>query len=278
MMAAAFAAKASPPRMKPRSPGVKRPPRPADVKSASRTLDLLESFAKASQPLSHAELALRTAIPKSSLTELLRTLQARDYVEALGDGGPFRLGPAAQHLIAYGLDVQRLVACIEPAMQALAEQSTHSCGLNLLKADVVERVHGITAPSGLAMHEGVRAPLYASSAGKLFLARMDDAQLEQYFERVELRPLARRSIRSLGELHRQIHSARTEGVAYSRDEFTNGVVGLSAPVLDADGRMIAALGVAVPTAVFDQARAAVTRMLEAAAGSASAAVRRNSRL
>ena len=259
-----------------RSFPVQRKASHADVKSASRTLDLLEFLAQISQPVSHAELCLRTGIPKSSLTQLLRTLQARNYVESLGEGGPFRLGLAAHHLIAYGLDVQRLVACIQPAMEDLAKLSSHSCGLNLLKGDFVERVHGITAPTGLAMHEGVRAPLYASSAGKLFLARMTSADLEHYFERVQLRPIAKRSIRSLGELHRQIHSARTEGVAYSRDEFTNGVVGLSAPVDGKNGNMMAAIGIAVPTPVFDKSRAALTRMLEVAARGASTAVVDNS--
>lgn len=244
----------------------------ANVKSSSRTLDLLECLAQSGQPLSHSELCARTAIPKSSLTQLLRTLQGRDYVQALGDGGPFRLGAAALQLIAFGLDVQRLIACTQPAMQSLADATSQSCALNLLKGDYVERVHRIKGVAGLSLHEGVRAPLYASSAGKLFLARLSPAELESYFERVELRPLAKRSIRSLGELHRQINSARTEGLAYSQDEFTDGVVGLSAPVIDGDGRMIAAIGLAVPTAEFTTRRAMFTRLLHAAAQSASSAV------
>lgn len=241
----------------------------ASVKSAGRTLDVLECLAKSSQPLSHSELCARTSIPKSSLTQLLRTLQCRDYVQAMGDGGPFRLGPAAHQLIAFGLDVQRLIACAQPAMQSLADATSQSCALNLLKGDYVERVHRIKGASGLPLHEGVRAPLYASSAGKLFLARLSPAELESYFERVELIPLAKRSIRSLGELHRQIHSARSEGIAYSQDEFTDGVVGFSAPVLGSGGRMLAAIGLAVPTAEFAARRAMLTKALRSAAQSAS---------
>lgn len=255
-----------------RTPAVRGASPTAEVKSAGRTLDLLEVLAQASQPASHAALAARTAIPKSSLTQLLRTLQSRDYVESLGPGGPFRLGRAARHLVAFGMDVQRLVACAQPAMGQLCAAAAQSCGLNVLNGDVVERVHGVTAASGLAMHEGVRAPLYASSAGKLFLARMGPAALEQYFERVELRPLARQSIRSLGELHRQVRKARSEGLAYSHDEFTNGVVGVSAPVTDRHGSMVAALGLAVPTEAFTDRRLALAALLTSAAQAASAAL------
>jgi DNA-binding IclR family transcriptional regulator len=257
--------------MKSRRPEVQQT-RSANVKSASRTLDLLECLAKSSQPMSHAELSARTSIPKSSLTQLLRTLQCRDYVESMRDGGPFRLGNAARHLIAFGLDVQRLIACAEPAMQSLADATSQSCALNLLRGDCVERVHRIKGASGLALHEGVRAPLYASSAGKLFLARLSAAELESYFERVELLPLAKRSIRSLGELNRQIKSARSEGIAYSQDEFTDGVVGVSAPVVDGTGQMLAAIGLAVPTAAFAARRTMLAKALHSAAESASAAV------
>jgi DNA-binding IclR family transcriptional regulator len=246
--------------------------RSANVKSASRTLDLLECLAESSQPISHSELSARTSIPKSSLTQLLRTLQCRDYVESMGDGGPFRLGSAAHQLIAFGLDVQRLIACAQPAMQSLADATSQSCALNLLKGDFVERVHRIKGASGLPLHEGVRAPLYASSAGKLFLARLSPTELESYFERVELLPLAKRSIRSLGELPRQISRARSEGIASSQDEFTDGVVGFSAPVVDSGGRMLAAIGLAVPTAEFAARRTMLTKVLHSAARSASSVV------
>lgn len=54
-------------------------------------------------------------------------------------------------------------------MENLTAASGHSCGLNILSGDYVERIHGVTAPEavGYATHEGVRAPLYASPSGKL---------------------------------------------------------------------------------------------------------------
>jgi DNA-binding IclR family transcriptional regulator len=249
------------------------PPNPAGVKSAARTLDLLEALAKAHQAMTHSELALRTAIPKSSLTQLLRTLEARHYVESLGPNGPFRIGRATIDLISHGLDVQHIVACAREFMEELSAQSGHSCGLTVLSGDVVERVYGVMAPQGLAMHEGVRAPLYASSSGKLFLAYFDAEAREEYMARVELRPIARRSVRSVGELHRQVLQVRSEGVAFSQDEFTNGVVGFSAPVFNVHSKMVACLGLAVPTSIFEPQKAALTRLLKASARAVSARIR-----
>lgn len=250
----------------------------SSVKSAARTLDLLEALAKARQAMTHAELAQRTAIPKSSLTQLIRTLEARHYVESAGVSGPYRIGRAATDLIGHGLDVQHIVACAVEFMQKLSAETGHSCGLNVRVGDVVERVHGVTAPRGLAMHDGVRAPLYASSSGKLVLAFLDAKALEEYLARVELRPIARRSVRSVGELHRQVLSVRAEGVAYSQDEFTNGVVGFSAPVFNVHRKMIACLGLAVPTSVFEPRKLAFTKLLKATAQAVTGCVSSSTRV
>lgn len=237
------------------------------VKSAYRTLDLLEVLAKSDRAVAHAELALRAAIPKSSLTQLLKTLETRGYVEALGPTGPYRLGGSALNLVRHGLDVQRVVAAARPAMEQLTAASRYSCGLNILNGDFVERVHGVTAPEtvGFAMHEGVRAPLYASSSGKLFLAHMKAEELESYLERVEFRPITSRSLKSTGELRRQVELARVEGAAYSRDEFTNGIVGFSVPVMNVHSRMAASLGLAVPSPDFEGRRVSLLKTLQHAA-------------
>ena len=242
------------------------------VKSAARTLDLLETLAKARQALSHSDLALRTGIPKSSLTELIRTLEARHYIEPLGPNGPFRMGRAARDLVSHGLDVQHIVACASEIMETLSTRAGYSSGLYVIQGDVAERVHGVTAPQGLAMHEGVRAPLYACSTGKLHLAHLDAEALEAYLTRVELRPITKRSVRSVGELRRQLRQVRSEGVAFSQEEFTHGVVGFTAPIFNVHCRMIASLGLAVPASRFEPRKKALTDLIKASANAVSARI------
>lgn len=239
----------------------------AGVKSAYRTLDLLEVLAKSDRAVAHSELALRAAIPKSSLTQLLKTLETRGYVESLGPNGPYRLGSSALNLVRHGLDVQRVVMAARSSMKQLTADFKHCSGLNILSGDFVERIHGVTAPEtvGFAMHEGVRAPLYASSSGKLFLAHMKSEELESYLQRAEFRPITSRSLRSTGELRREVELARVEGAAYSRDEFTNGIVGLSVPLMNVHSRMVAALGLAVPSPDFEARRVALLKGLQNAA-------------
>ncbi|RYZ00913.1 MAG: MarR family transcriptional regulator, partial [Comamonadaceae bacterium] len=62
------------------------------VKSAFRVLDLLELLAGTGRAMTHSELARRSGIPKSSLTQLLRTLVQRGYVDQVPESLQFQLG------------------------------------------------------------------------------------------------------------------------------------------------------------------------------------------
>lgn len=69
------------------------------VKSAARVLDILELLASSGRAMTHAEIGRRTAIPKSSLTQLLRNLAERGYVEPVEDSLAFRTGYFSRALL-----------------------------------------------------------------------------------------------------------------------------------------------------------------------------------
>src|SRR5437879_4436188 len=57
-------------------------------------LYLLELRAQAGREMSHSDISETLEIPKSSLTQLLKNLQARGYVETTPNGRGYRLGDA----------------------------------------------------------------------------------------------------------------------------------------------------------------------------------------
>ncbi|HYI24246.1 MAG TPA: helix-turn-helix domain-containing protein, partial [Thermomicrobiales bacterium] len=68
------------------------------VKSADRTLKLLELFAGEADGMSLADVSARTGWPKSSTLALLRTLLHRDYLDVTSIDGKYRLGPRVASL------------------------------------------------------------------------------------------------------------------------------------------------------------------------------------
>ncbi|MBI5278266.1 MAG: IclR family transcriptional regulator [Burkholderiales bacterium] len=231
-------------------------PRQRSVKSADRVLDLLELLAGTGRPMSHTELAQRTQIPKGSLTPLLRNLAERGYVERLPDTPRFRLGDATYALARRGAHARGLVAASEPWLRRLVSATGESAGLSVLRGDVAERVAAAQSRKAIlySLHVGVLQPLYASSAGKILLAWMPAGEREDYLARVRFEPRTEQTIRSASVLRRQLRSVREEGIAWSIGEFTTGIAGVAAPVLDVHGRAAAAVGVALPVARLDEER------------------------
>ncbi|GAA5236984.1 IclR family transcriptional regulator [Verticiella sediminum] len=247
------------------------------VKSADRALDILELLAASGRSLGHAELARRTGIPKSSLTMMLRNLVDRGYVAVDPVEGPtgYRLGDSTYALARQGARVRDIVAVAQPALERLTRRVDESSALYLLRDDMAERVCSARSERALlyAMHVGVRAPLYANSAGKLFLAWKSARERERYLAALDMAPLTDRTLRSPVQLRRQLPRIRQEQAAYSLGEFTPGVAGVSVPVLDPHGKLLAGVGVALPEARLDEpCRQRLLAALRACAAEISAAL------
>lgn len=227
----------------------------ASVKSAVRVLDLLELLASTGRAMSHAEIARRTAIPKSSLSALLHSLAERGYVEQLSSL-QFQLGEGTYALARRGAHNRDLLNASEPWLLRLMKLTGESASLSVLRDNMAERIASSQSPRAVfySVHAGVLQPLYASSAGKVLLAWMPPSEREAYLRHVRLQPRTDQTIRSVTVLRRQLRQIREEGVGWSLGEFTAGIVGVAVPVLDAHGRALASLGLAQPADRIDDKR------------------------
>lgn len=226
------------------------------VKSADRVLDILELLASTGRSMTHSEIARRLNVPKSSLSQLLRNLTVRGYVEMAEESQAYRLGEGSFALARRGGQTRELVALARPHLEVLTAATGESSGLYLLNKNMAERVCSVNSKNALlyALHEGVRAPLYAHSGGKIFLAWLSGNDRENYLRQIRLVPLTDKTIVSVSVLRRQLQRIRSEGIAYSMSEFTPGVIGVGVPIFNIHGRILATLGLALPAARFDRTR------------------------
>jgi DNA-binding IclR family transcriptional regulator len=116
-----------------------------------------------------------------------------------------------------------------------------------------------------------RAPLHCTATGKVLLAF--NHELNVAFR--DGGALRRMTHRTLGRaaLDRELSVVRRQGVAYSREEFAEGVVCAAAPVFGPDGRVCMALGVAGPLSAV--ASAEVASMVKRAAHTVSGSIVRS---
>lgn len=225
----------------------------AAVKSADRVLDLFELLAHAGREMAHNEIADLLHIPKSSLTQLLRNLIARGYVEVTANGRGYRLGATLLDLSRSAGRVRDLVAQADAFLTEITRETGESSALNQIKGDQAEVVATITGPARLVTHMrlGDLAPLYATSGGKALLAHLPSSFQDEYCARVRFEAVTPATLRSVKALKKQLDAVRETGFAYSHEEWTPGIVGIGTPVLDGSGAPLGSINVAVPAARFN---------------------------
>jgi IclR family acetate operon transcriptional repressor len=251
-----------------------KPKSDAGVKSASRTLDILEYVADAAEPPTFSRLLIDLGVPRSSLFHLLNNLLARGYLEQESAGGRYRLGSRVGQLAAR-LQSPTLATIVLPHLRALSNALNETSGFNVRVGDNVEAVATAMGHQalGFTMKVGERAPLYAVSSGKIVLSLMNTAELGAYLDGVELQPITARTLQSKTALRRDVAAARKDGFAYSHEEFTPGITGISTAVVK-DGHLLGTVNLAVPTARFTEIQhAAFRRELRSAAVTLANALR-----
>jgi IclR family pca regulon transcriptional regulator len=83
--------------------------------------------------------------------------------------------------------------------------------------------------------------------GKVLLAALDDAALEQYLATVEFMPLTSRTVRDRGVLCDEVLEVREKGWCLVDQELEDGVRSVAVPVRDGSGRVVAAVNTSAHT-------------------------------
>ncbi|WP_225770022.1 IclR family transcriptional regulator [Inquilinus sp. Marseille-Q2685] len=218
------------------------------VKSADRVFDLFELLAPRREGLSHTAIADALGIPKSSLTQLLKTAIRRGYVGYDPDTKHYRLGARFGAIAGPASLIRDLIAQADTVLQEITAVTRESSALNILRDDAAEVVAAVNSPQRLVSHMrlGDLAPLYATSGGKVILAHMREHELKAYLGRVTLRPSTPRTITSVRELRSQLKDIRQEGIARSLEEYTPGIIGVATVVLSRQQTPLASINVAIP--------------------------------
>ncbi|MGO4421994.1 IclR family transcriptional regulator, partial [Streptomyces sp. MCAF7] len=153
----------------------------AQVKSAVRTVELLEFFA--GRPGMHSLAAVQEAVgyPKSSLYMLLRTLVELGWVETDATGTRYGIGVRALLVGTSYIDGDEVVAAARPTLDRLSDDTTET--IHLARLDGTNVVYLATRQSQHYLRPftrvGRRLPAHSTSLGKALLATYSDEQVRK---------------------------------------------------------------------------------------------------
>jgi DNA-binding IclR family transcriptional regulator len=223
-------------------------------------LDVLECIASARRPLSLTDVAMRVGMSKSSIHQLLATLQERRYVRRLPDQR-YCIGIRAWEVgcVADTLGLARTAA---PHMAQLVRETSDGVSLGVRDGRETVCIQLAESPRAVRVHANVgdRTPVHSASSGIVLLAALDDDAVRQLLPR-KLETFTDATPRSVDAVLGQLSDVRTRGYAFCRGAWRTEVSGVSVPVRGADGSVIAALCVAAPS--FRTTREWLARVLPA---------------
>jgi IclR family transcriptional regulator, KDG regulon repressor len=260
------------------------------VKSADRSLALLEFLAGYPEGATFAEIVGSLDLPRSSAHGLLQTLISRRYVEPderQGRDYRYRLGLKLAELSAAQAQSNPLLARAREVMRDLAAKGGETAHLAVLDGvEVVfvlaeEPQHSVRLAPPLL---GGRVPAHAAAAGKVLLSGLSDEEVVIRFaprgagaEPPGLRRFTWRTVTSVKELLREIEEARRLGHAHDVEGYIEGVHCVAAPVREGD-RVVAALSISIPTPRANEGRLVdLSRLVQEAASRLSQPVPGRSR-
>lgn len=218
-------------------------------KTLLKGLRLLDVLARSGEPRGVSGLAREIGLAKSNVHRTLQTLAEAGFVRKHASSGNyectlklFELGSA----ILSRTDVRRAA---ETPMEILAGLTQETIHLSVLDGGEVVYLHKIESPQPVRAYSSVggRAPAHCVASGKALLAftpggvdRLPDP----------LPAFSPSSISRMDALQVELAEIRRQGFAVNRGEWRSAVRGIAAPVFDASGANIGAIGISGPAERF----------------------------
>ena len=238
------------------------------VKSADRAFQILEAVGSRINGITHGELSKVLGIPKGSLSYLLSNLVDRDYVTFDRQSKLYMLGPKLLVLTGRYLSNLDFVRVGRPVLRQLVADINEDAELAIMKDDEILFLYKeeCSQPLKFSIAIGERAPIYATSAGKAILAFLPEDEVLRYLSSAKLDPITQSTITDVEALKRELEDIRSQGLAYGREEFHQGISAMASPVFGFNGNVVGSAVVTLPSIRFntEQKRAIETKLLKAA--------------
>ena len=213
------------------------------VTALARGLAVLKAFDENHQRMTLSEIAKVAGMPRASARRALFTLQVLGYVTS--DGKRFDLSPQVLTLSRAYLASSPMPRIAQAFLETVSEKLGESCSLSILHGEVAIYVARSTRKRIGSLHRDVGAhlPAHCTSMGRVLLAALPDAELDAYLGGAELTRYTPHTLTGADELRAAIERVRRNGYSLVDQELEVDLRAIAVPVLNASGRVIAALNV-----------------------------------
>jgi IclR family KDG regulon transcriptional repressor len=219
------------------------------LSSVGAALRLLKEFSAEEPELGITFLAKRLGLAKSTVHRLASTLVEEGFLEQNPSTERYRLGLslfALGTLVRRRMDVSREAL---PFLHELRDRTGESVHLAVIEGVEIIYLFNLESQQaiGLRSYLGLRKPAFCTSEGRALLAFSSPTVLSRNIKK-GLTAQTQKTTTEPAALHKLLGEVKLSGYAIDDGESEEGMRGLAAPVWDAGGAVIAAVGLGGPVA------------------------------
>ena len=214
------------------------------TQAIDRAAQLLVLVVENESSSSVGELAEAAGLPKSTVSRAVSALERQGLVQRSSARGSIRPGPVLLGLARRGVGEQDIAELCREALDNLADATGETIDLAVAVPGGSEQYIAQVDSRhilGTTNWVGRRLPHHCTAVGKVLVAfgaaRLQPGALER---------LTPDTITDRDALSAELDTVRACGYATAVGELEPGLVAVAAPVLDADGRAVAAISISGP--------------------------------
>ncbi len=217
-----------------------------------RVLDILDTVASSTKPLSATDINEVLNLPKATAHRLCAKLEARGYLLKRIDGKSYQPGNRLFDIAVGVLANSRFGATRQAILTELSEKIGETCniaypdGLCMAYSDRVET----NAPLRLQFSIGMRVPLYCTASGKLYLSTLPKSRRKAVINKLKLEVRAKNTITNPDMLLAEIDNIERQQVSIDNQELYDDIIAIAAPITDKQGRFYSSLSNSGPGVTY----------------------------
>jgi len=201
------------------------------VKSAERTVRILEALASSPTKLTLSEMQERTGYPRSSLHALVRTLRDLKWVEGDETGSRFGVGPHALLAGTAYLDRDHALPYAWKVLEDLRAEVSHT--VHFARRDAASVIYLASRESQVEVRTvyrvGRKLPAHLTALGQALLAELTRDEVDAILP-ARLPAFTENTITDPAALHEELDAVRGRGYAFEREQGTPGIACVAAAI------------------------------------------------
>jgi len=226
---------------------------PGSSKSLQKALRILVHLGQNGPELGVTQLASALNLDKATVHRLLTAMEKFGMIERNADNERYRLGLKLHELGARAVESRTLQTEAHRFLLEMSRRSQETVSLAVPGAGGIVCLDRVNSPHTVITVRtsvGAHFPAHCTAVGKAVLAFLPDREINAILLRNGLPRFTPATFTRASDLKENLSQVRQRGYALDNQELERGLSGVAAPVLLAENRVLAAVGIAGPTLRF----------------------------